>query len=210
MALLPSMHRHLCHCHHCNCYPHDNGVIVVVNVQESLLLLRWHQLPLNNGIVTLDLQQCCCPCCDCIVAILKLAYLHSLQWHWYHHQCHCPCCLLASWHCCHQCGGIFAAVAMAIVAHVTMASSPLLIHRCVSAVVELALLPSPLVAELVPSPMLQWHCCHQCAGFCHCRNFNFCPNDNGIIANVDAQTSLSLLRWWGCPWNNGIVALDPQ
>jgi hypothetical protein len=35
----------------------------------------------------------------------------------------------------------------------------------------------------------------------------FCPNDNGIVAVVNAQTSLLLWRWCLCPCNNGIIAL---
>ncbi len=79
------------------------------------------RLPCNNGVIALDLQRCCCPCCDCVIAILKLAPLPSLQWCCHHHQCHCPCCLLASWHHHRQCAGIFAGVTMENVALVTMA-----------------------------------------------------------------------------------------
>jgi hypothetical protein len=32
MALLLSMCRHLCHCCDCDCHPHDNGIIAVVDV----------------------------------------------------------------------------------------------------------------------------------------------------------------------------------
>jgi hypothetical protein len=38
----------------------------------------------------------------------------------------------------------------------------------------------------------------------------FFPNDIGIVAIVNAQTSLLLSRWCCFPCNNGIVALDPQ
>ncbi len=83
MALLPMMCRHLYHCLDCNCHTHDNGVIAVVYVLASFPLLSWHHCPRNNGIVTLDLQQCCCPCCYGVVASLKLVSSLLLQW------CHC-------------------------------------------------------------------------------------------------------------------------
>jgi hypothetical protein len=52
-------------------------------------------------------------------------------------------------------------------------------------------------------PLMRRHCC------CCC-NCNCCPLDNGIVAIVNAQASLLLLRWHCCPCNNGVVALDPQ
>ncbi len=136
---------------------------------------QYGHLPCNNGIIALDPRRCCCPHCDCIVAILKLASLPSLQWCPCHHPCHCPRCSLANWHCRRQCTGIFAVVAMANVALITMASSPLLMRRCVSAIVELALLPLPLVVELVSSPTLRWRCCHQCAGILPLLRLQFSP-----------------------------------
>ncbi len=175
MALLPSMRRHLCHCCHCDCCPHDDGVVAIVNAQASLLLSRWCCLPRNNGIVALDPRWCCCPCRDCIVAVLKLALLPSLQWRPHHHQCHHPHGSLASWHCRCQCAGIFAVVAIAIVALVMMASLPLLMHRRVSMVVELALSSLPLVIKLVASPTFRWCCCHQCAGFALLLQLQFFP-----------------------------------
>jgi hypothetical protein len=44
----------------------------------------------------------------------------------------------------------------------------------------------------------------------NCQDCNFCPNDDGIVSIVNAQTSLPLLRWCCRPCNNGIVALDLQ
>jgi hypothetical protein len=52
----------------------------------------------NNGVTTLDPQWQCCPCCDGIVAILKLTLFPLLQWH---------CCN-------HWCTGILAVIAMAL------------------------------------------------------------------------------------------------
>ncbi len=46
--------------------------------------------------------------------------------------------------------------------------------------------------------------------FCHCCDCNFFPNDDGIVAIINAQMSLPLSRWCRLPCNNGIVALDPQ
>jgi hypothetical protein len=165
MALSPSMRRRLCrHCH-CNFRPYDDGLVAIVDAQAPLPSLRWCCLPCNNRTVAPDPRQCCCPCHDCIVAILKLVLLHSLQWCCCHDRCHCPCCLSASWHCRRQCAGVFAIVAMAIVALITMASLPLLMRRRVCVVVKLALSPLPLVVKLVSSPTLRWHCFHLCAGF---------------------------------------------
>ncbi len=93
MALLPSMRRHLCHCCICNCCPHDNGVVAVVDAQAFLPSLRWHHCPCNNGVAALDLQWHCCPCCHGAVAILKL-------------------------HCCPCCNGVVVIIdAVALVAH---------------------------------------------------------------------------------------------
>jgi hypothetical protein len=81
LVLLPSMRLHLCgHCN-CDCYPHDNGGITVVNAQASMALLSWYPHPQNNGIIPPHLQWCCCPLCNCIVTILKLATLPLLQLH---------------------------------------------------------------------------------------------------------------------------------
>jgi hypothetical protein len=85
MALLPSICRHLCYCHNCDCCPHDDGIVAVVSVQPSLPSLRWHCHLCNIGIVVLELQWCCCSCCDGVVAVLKLALLPSLQWSHCHH-----------------------------------------------------------------------------------------------------------------------------
>jgi hypothetical protein len=169
------MCRHLCRRRHCDCCPHDDGVIAVVNAQASLPLSRWCRLPRNNGIIAIDPQRCCCPRRDCIVAVLKLESLPSSLWCPRHHRCHRPRGLLASWHRRRRCAGIFAVVAMAIVALITMASSPLLMHRRVSAVVELALSPSPLVIKLVASPTFRWRCCHRCAGFLPLSRLQFLP-----------------------------------
>ncbi len=168
------------------------------------------RLPCNNGAVALDPQRCCCPRCDCIIAILKLAPLPSSQWCRRHHQCHCPLCLSASWHRRHQCAGIFAIFAMANFALVTMTSSPLLMRRRVFIIVELALLPLPLIIELVLSPMLRWRCCHQYAGFLPLSWLHFIPNEDGIIAIVNAQMPLPLSRWCRLPLNNDIITHGPQ
>ncbi len=156
---LSSMRRRLCHCCHCNCCPHDDGIIAVVDAQEPLPLSSWLHCPCNKGVVTLDLQRHCCPRCDGIVAVLKLASLPSLQWCCCHHQCHRPHCSSASWQRCRQCACVFAVVVMAIVALVTMALSLLLMRRHVSAIVKLASLPLSPFVELVLSPMPGWHCC---------------------------------------------------
>ncbi len=132
-------------------------------------------LPCTKGIVALHPRRCCCPRHDCVIAILKLASLPSSQWWCRHHRCHHPHCLSASWHRRCQCAGIFAGVAMANVALVTMGSLPLLMHRLVSAVVELALSSLPLVVKLVSSPTLQWCCSHRCAGFLPLSRLQFLP-----------------------------------
>ncbi len=74
-----------CCCCHCNCCPHDAGIVTIVDAQMSLPLLRWCHCPCINGIVALDPQHCCCPCCNGIIAIFKLALLPSSQWHCRHH-----------------------------------------------------------------------------------------------------------------------------
>ncbi len=165
MVLLPSMRKRLCHCCHCNCCPHDNGFVAVVYVQASLLLPSWHECPHNNGVVAPDLWRCCCPRHDGVIAVLKLLLLPLLQWRCCHHPCCCPWCSLSSWCPRCWCGGIFAAVPMAIVALVMMASSPLSVRRHVSAVVELVLLPLLLVVKLALLPLSRWRCCHWYAGF---------------------------------------------
>ncbi len=120
-----------CWCRGCNCCPHDDSIIAIVNVQTSLPSSRWHCGPCNNGAVALDSHWCCCTCHDSIVAILKLALLPSLQWHCHHHQCTgvfvvITMALLLSlwWHCCPWFAGVFAVIAMAIVALVAMVSLP--------------------------------------------------------------------------------------
>ncbi len=45
------------------------------------------------------------------------------------------------------------------------------------------------------------HCCHDC---------KCCPHDDGIVAIVNAQASLSLSSWCQCLCNNCIAALDLQ
>jgi hypothetical protein len=96
MALLLSMCRHLCHHNHCNCHPHENGIVVVVNAQTSLPSSSWHCCPCNNGImisammceyaeVALDPRQRYCPRLNGIVAILKLVSLPLLQRRLHHH-----------------------------------------------------------------------------------------------------------------------------
>jgi hypothetical protein len=81
------MHRHLCHCRHCDCRPHDDGVDAVVNAQVSLLSSSWHRRPRNNGVIALDPQWRCLSRCNGVIAILKLALLPLLQWCLCHHQC---------------------------------------------------------------------------------------------------------------------------
>jgi hypothetical protein len=121
MTLLPSMRRRLCHCCHCNCCPHGNGSVAVVDLQASLPSLSWHHCPGNKGTVAL---------CNGVVAVLKLASSPLLQWHCCHHRCRPPRHLLSSWHCCRQCAGIFAIAMMAIVALFTMALLLLSMCRC--------------------------------------------------------------------------------
>ncbi len=161
IALLPlSMCNCLCHC--------QAGVVTC-----------------NKGIVTLDLQQCCCPCCNGNVAILKLvlspycngvvviinvqASSPSLQW------CCCPC-------------------YNGIVAVDVQPSLPLL---------QWQLLPSlqwhlchswaNIVIKLASLPLLYWGCCHhQCAG---------------VFALIKLA-SLPLLWWWCCRWCAGIFAVQ--
>jgi hypothetical protein len=186
-----SMQRHPCHC------------------QDG-------RLPCNKGTAALDPRRCCRPRCDCVIAILKLALLPSSQWCCHHHQCHRPCCLLASWHCRCVCAGVFAGVAMANVSLILMASLPLLMRRRVSAVVELVLSSLPLVVKLVSSPMLRWHCSHQCAGFLPLSQLQFfalmtmallplsmcrrpCCCQDGVVSLV-TMASMPLIR-------NGVVAL---
>jgi hypothetical protein len=113
MALLPLMHRHLCHCCDCKCHPHNDGIVTIVDAQASLPLPSWHCHPHNNGTIALDLGWCCPPCCNGVVAILKLASLPLLQWRHHHHQCCCPCCSLSSWCHCPCCYGIIAIDAQA-------------------------------------------------------------------------------------------------
>ncbi len=146
-------------------------------------------------LLLLSSSRRCCPHCNDVILIINVIAIIA--------------CLQAS-NAAVDAQAFFAGVTMAIVALVTMASSPLLMRRRVSTVVELVLLPLPLVVELVSSPTLRWGCCHQCAGFLPLLLLQFCPNDNGIVAVVNAQTSLLLLRWCHHPRNNGIVALDPQ
>jgi hypothetical protein len=87
VTMLPSplMHRHLCRHRDCNRCPHDDGIVAVVNAQASLLSSSWHHCPHNNGIATLDPQWRYFPCCDGVVAILKLALLPLFQWRLCHH-----------------------------------------------------------------------------------------------------------------------------
>jgi hypothetical protein len=117
-----------------------------------------------------------------VVALVMIVLLLSSRWH------SCPHCngviiiidviaLVSCWQ-----AGIAAVdaqaylpVAMANVALVTMASSPLLMRRLVSAIVKLALLPLPLVVKLMLSPTLQWCCCHRCARFLPLLQLQFLP-----------------------------------
>jgi hypothetical protein len=127
--LPPLMHRHLCHHHHCNCQPHDDGVIVVVNAQVSFLSSSWHHCPCNNGVFALDLQQHGSPCCN--VGIVSLVAMVSLSSSMCKHPCRhhngvvaliamvflplmhrhlCHCC---GGHCHPRCNGISAVVKLA-------------------------------------------------------------------------------------------------
>jgi hypothetical protein len=74
---------------------------------------------------------------------------------------------------------------------------------------------SLLLSSLLHCPhrlSLSWpHCpCHNGVVVYHCCDCNGCPHDNCVVAVVNAQVSLPLLRWRCCPHNNGIVALDPR
>ncbi len=144
MAPLPSMHRRLCPSCNCNCCPHDDGVIAVVDAQAFLLTSSWHCCPRNNGIVTFDPLWRWFPLCNGIVAVLKLASWPLLQWHLCHHQCAGILTIitmvllpLSQWHCCRWCAGIFAIITMASVAHIAMACC-----SQASIVIELASSPS--------------------------------------------------------------------
>jgi hypothetical protein len=48
MASLPLMHRHLCLCRNCDCCPHDDGIVTVIDVQASLPLSSWCRHPHNT------------------------------------------------------------------------------------------------------------------------------------------------------------------
>ncbi len=131
MVSLPSMRRHLCCCYNCNCCPHDNGTIALVDAQGSLPLLSWCHCPCNNGIVALDLLWHCCPYCNGIVAVLNLALFPLLQWCHSHHQYAGFLAIIAmalltllQLHWCRKCAGVFAVDAMAIAPLVVMASLP--------------------------------------------------------------------------------------
>jgi hypothetical protein len=107
IAMAPLLLMQSCH-NNCDCWPHDNGFVAVVNAQASLQLSSWCCCPCNNGVVALGLQHCCFPCCDGIVAILKLALLPLSQWCLCHHQCAGILTIitmallpLSQWHCCH-------------------------------------------------------------------------------------------------------------
>ncbi len=79
MASLPSISRHLCCCYNCNCCPHDNCVVAVVNAHASLPLSSWHYFPCNNSNIVFDPGWYSYLCHDGIVAILKLALSPLLQ-----------------------------------------------------------------------------------------------------------------------------------
>jgi hypothetical protein len=87
MVPLQLMCRHLCHRCNCNCWPHDDRIVAIVNAQVSFLWSSWRHSPCNNGAVTLDPQQHCFSYWDGIVAIHKLSSLPLLQWCLCHHQC---------------------------------------------------------------------------------------------------------------------------
>jgi hypothetical protein len=215
MALSPSKQRRLCCGRNCDCCPHDNGIIAIVDAQASLLSSRWRCCPCNNGIVTLDSQWLCCP--------VAMASLPSSSW-----RC-CPCCngvvviinVVALVACCQA--GIFAIDAQASlpstcrclhccrdVALVTMASLPLSmrrhLHRCWANVVTLVACCWAGVVVLVAITLLP----SMCRGLCHFCNCNCCRHDNCSVAIVDAQASVLSSRWCHCPHNYGIVALGSQ
>jgi hypothetical protein len=54
MALLLSMHSQLHRQRDCDCHPHDDGVVTVVDAQASLPSSSWGFCPRNNGVVALD------------------------------------------------------------------------------------------------------------------------------------------------------------
>ncbi len=99
---------------------------------------------------------------------------------------------------------------MAVVALVTMVSSPLsmrrCLHSCQASVVALIAHHRvgiiPLVMMALLQSMRRW--------LCHCCNWDCCTHYDGVVAIVDAQASLPSLRWHCCSCNNGIVALDLQ
>ncbi len=99
---------------------------------------------------------------------------------------------------------------MAIVALLMMALLPLLMHRhlhhCQTSIIALvSRCPGGLVALIVMAllPSMHRHICHH-------SNFDCCPHDNGVLAVVDAQASLTLLSCHCCPHNHGVVILDLQ
>ncbi len=78
MALLPSMHRCLCHHCHCNCPAHDDSVVAVVHAQASLPLSNCCHCPLTMPLLPLIH--------DFVVALVMMASMLSSNW------CYCPCC----------------------------------------------------------------------------------------------------------------------
>jgi hypothetical protein len=69
LASLPLMRRHLCHHCDCDCRPHHDGVVTVVDAQASLLLLSWCVI----ALVTVALSPLIL-IHDGVVAVLKLAW----------------------------------------------------------------------------------------------------------------------------------------
>ena len=56
LVTLLSMRRSLFHHCNCNCCPHHDGVVTIVDAQASLLLLSWCHCPHNSGFIALDLD----------------------------------------------------------------------------------------------------------------------------------------------------------
>ncbi len=94
MALLPSMHRRLHHCHDWNCCPRKDGVVAVVKRRcpchcedNFVALITMVSLPLIcNCVVALALLLSsswrCCPCCNSIVVTINAQVsLLPLLWH---------------------------------------------------------------------------------------------------------------------------------
>ncbi len=124
------------------CHPCNNGIVTIDDAQVSLPLSGWHHCHRWCAGISVIVKLASLP----LLLVVKLALL-PLSW----------------WHHCHWCAGIFANVAVAIVALITMACC---CHWCagISAIVKLASSPLLLVVELALLPLSWRHHHHLCAG----------------------------------------------